>query len=204
MSVSRRDVVFTQGGIVAVAVAAATAAAALSLPVQAAQPLNGLKLNDSPSGLQWADAKVGSGQQPLRLGQTVAIDYSMASTAGRFPLIYSTKDSGSPYRWTLGDGSTIQGIEMAILGDAPQGIPPMVPGSIRRVVIPESLGYLTLKQNNNGKCSPDDNVKLIGPIPPKENVMGSGAYQRWYQFYCNPRIPYQPDLVLDIKLYGKR
>jgi hypothetical protein len=207
-SVSRRDSLI-QGGILV-----ATAAVASSLvvqPVQAAPPPNGLKLNDTPSGLKWADAKIGSTKatgQPLRLGQTVAIDYSMASTAGRFPLIYSTKDSGSPYRWTLGDGSTIAGIEVAILGDATQGIPPMVPGSIRRVIIPESLGYLTLKQNNNGKCSPsqDNNsvTPLIGPIPPKENVVGSGAYQRWYQLYCNPRIPYQPDLVLDIKLYGKR
>jgi FKBP-type peptidyl-prolyl cis-trans isomerase len=208
---SRRDVLACGGGAPLVAVTAASASASRLLPTApalAAQPPNGLKLNDSPSGLKWADAKVGSGQA-LRTGQTASIDYSMASTAGRFPLIYSTKDSGSPYRWTLGDGSTIKGIEMAILGDDMQGIPPMVPGSIRRVIVPESLGYLQLKVNNNGKCSPQDignsgGASLIGPIPPKENIVGSGAYQRWYQFYCNPRIPYQPDLVLDIKLYGKR
>jgi FKBP-type peptidyl-prolyl cis-trans isomerase len=203
---TRRDF-FIQGGGGGGIVAAATSLLLASPPALAAQQPNGLKLNDSPSGLKWADAKVGSGQ-PLRTGQTASIDYSMASTAGRFPLIYSTKDSGSPYRWTLGDGSTIKGIEMAILGDDAQGIPAMVPGSVRRVIIPETLGYLQLKQNNNGQCSPEDNNSvsrpLIGPIPPKENFVGSGAFQRWYQFYCNPRIPYQPDLVLDIKLYGKR
>jgi FKBP-type peptidyl-prolyl cis-trans isomerase len=206
LSVTRRDVFIQGGGGIVAASSVVLLPLITPIQVQAAQPPNGLKLNDTPSGLKWADAKIGTktGGQPLQIGQTVAIDYSMASTAGRFPLIYSTKDSGSPYRWTLGDGSTISGIEMAILGDETQGIPPMVPGSIRRVIVPESLGYLVLKQKNNGKCSPQDNMPLIGPIPPKENVVGSGAYQRWYQFYCNPRIPYQPDLVLDIKLYGKR
>ena len=157
---------------------------------------NGLKLNRAASGLQWADAKVGTGE-PLKLGATASIDYSMASTAGRFPQIYTTKDKGTPYRWTLGDGSTIAGIEEAILGNG-KDIAPMKPGGIRRVIVPESLGYQSLAQPN-AKCMPGEGV---GPIPPK--TVDSGAYQRWYQFYCNPRIPYQPDLVLDIKLYGKR
>lgn len=124
----------------------------------------------------------------------------MASTAGRFPQIYTTKDSGAPYRWKLGDGSTILGIERAILGDdnGDDRIPAMRPGGIRRVIIPAELGYIQLKANV-AQCSPDHGG--IGPIPPKD---GTGAYQRWVQFYCNPRIPYQPDLVVDIKLYGQR
>lgn len=178
-------------------------ASSIFLPstAHAAQP-NGLPLTTTASGLRFADAKVGTGE-PVRSGSTVSIDYSMASTAGRVPLIYSTKDTGTPYRWKLGDGSTIAGIEMAILGDPnDEALPPMRPGGIRRVIVPESLGFQSLaKASSNAKCLAG-NPGSIGPIPPKEQDLG--AYQRWYQFYCNPRIPYQPDLVLDIKLYGSR
>jgi len=168
------------------------ATGALPTASNAAPTPNGLTLIEAPSGLKWADAKVGSGQ-PVKTGAVASIDYSMASTAGRFPQIYTTKDKGQPYRWTLGDGTTIAGIEKAIIGDEIEGIPPMLPGGVRRVIIPSTLGYEALT-TANAKCA-------VGPIPPKD---GSGAYQRWVQFYCNPRIPYQPDLVFDIKLYGKR
>jgi len=174
-------------------------------PARAAQP-NGLPLTTSVStGLKWADARVGSGTPPSS-GQIASIDYSMASTAGRFPQIYTTKDKGAPYRWKLGDGSTIKGIELAVLGDAEGGegggdIPPMLPGGIRRVIVPSSLGYESLRSANNAKCIAGAEGS-IGPIPPKDKDFE--AYQRWYSFYCNPRIPYQPDLVLDIKLYGRR
>ena len=167
----------------------------------AAKTPNGLALTTSSSGIRWADAKVGNGQ-PLKSGASASIDYSMASVNGRFPLIYSTKDTGTPYRWTLGDGTTIKGIELALLGDGDE-IPPMLPGGIRRVIVPAKLGYepLVVGQSNNAKCV-DGAEGSVGPIPPKNSA--DGAYQRWYQFYCNPRIPYQPDLVLDIKLYGQR
>eukprot|EP00640_Fibrocapsa_japonica_P000261 CAMPEP_0113938544 /NCGR_PEP_ID=MMETSP1339-20121228/4975_1 /TAXON_ID=94617 /ORGANISM="Fibrocapsa japonica" /LENGTH=236 /DNA_ID=CAMNT_0000941713 /DNA_START=120 /DNA_END=830 /DNA_ORIENTATION=+ /assembly_acc=CAM_ASM_000762 len=171
--------------------------AALLISPQAsnAAQSNGIELNTSESGFKWADPRVGTGQ-PLKSGQYASIDYSIASTAGRFPQIYTTKDKGVPYRWKLGDGSTIQGIELAILGT--DDVPPMLPGGIRRVIIPASLGYEKLM--TNAKCI-DGEEGSIGPIPPKEDF---GGYQRWYSFYCNPRIPYQPDLVVDIKLYGKR
>lgn len=41
-----------------------------------------------------------------------------------------------------------------------------------------------------------------GPIPPASESLG--AFQRFKNIYCNANRPYQPDLVLDIKLYGKR
>lgn len=87
----------------------------------------------------------------------------------------------------------------------------MKPGGIRRVIIPNNLGYNQLISAANSKDgSPSDKNKRciagndgsIGPIPPKD--ASDGAYQRWYQFYCNPRIPYQPDIVMDIKLYRVR
>lgn len=178
-------------------------------PIAAAAQPNGLALQTAPSsGLRWADAKLGSGDPP-RLGSPTSVDYSMASTAGRFPSIYSTKNAGAPYRWTLGDGSTIAGIELAVLGNPDEGIPPMRPGGIRRVIVPSALGFDALIRQSgtlsptskNQRCLPGAEGS-IGPIPPKDAP--DGAYQRWYQFYCNPRIPYQPDLVLDIKLYRTR
>ncbi|CAB9530891.1 Peptidyl-prolyl cis-trans isomerase [Seminavis robusta] len=173
--------------------------AAFPSPSSAAAGSNGLPLTTAPSsGLKWADAKVGSGQ-PLSAGAPASIDYSMASTGGRFPQIYTTKDKGAPYRWKLGDGSTISGVELAILGDEKDGIPPMLPGGIRRVIIPSTLGYESLAAPNS-KCEAGKEGS-IGPIPPKDEM---GFYNRWLQLYCNPRIPYQPDLVFDIKLYGRR
>ncbi|KAL7499404.1 hypothetical protein ACHAWT_008179 [Skeletonema menzelii] len=190
-STTRRTFLSIPPKIVIIAASTATSSTA-----SAATP-NGLILNkSSESGLQWADAKKGTGQ-PLKTGMVASIDYSMASTVGRQPQIYTTKDKGVPYRWTLGDGSTIAGIELAILGD--DSIPPMLPGGIRRVIIPANLGYQSILNEKEPKCIEG---KDIGPIPPKNN--SDGGYQRWYQFYCNPRIPYQPDIVLDIKLYGKR
>jgi len=169
--VSRRTVFFDAATVVAAGVTALiggqqTAHAATS---------NGLPLTTSPSGLKWADAKVGSGQ-PVQSGATVSIDYSIASTAGRFPQIYTTKDKGQPYRWTLGDGSTIEGIEKAVIGDEKEGIPPMLPGGIRRVIVPSALGYEKLSKAN-AKCI-DGESGSIGPIPPKSDL---GAYQRYVQ-----------------------
>jgi len=184
-------------------------AATAQPPRAAAAKPNGLTLQTAPtSGLQWADAKLGSGVPP-RAGTSVAIDYSMASTAGRFPSIYSTKNAGAPYRWTLGDGSTIAGIELAVLGDPDEGIPPMLPGGVRRIIVPNTLGFDALIRQAGARSPTSKNERClpggpgsVGPIPPKDAP--DGAYQRWYQFYCNPRIPYQPDLVLDIKLYRGR
>jgi len=168
--VSRRTVFFN----------AATVAAGVTALIGGQQSAhaatsNGLPLTTSDSGLKWADAKVGSGQ-PVQSGAAVSIDYSIASTAGRFPQIYTTKDKGQPYRWTLGDGSTIEGIEMAIIGDEKEGIPPMLPGGIRRVIVPSALGYEKLSKAN-AKCIDGDSGS-IGPIPPKSDL---GAYQRYVQ-----------------------
>ena len=169
-----------------------------AMPSHAATP-NGITLNrSSVSNVKWADVKVGTGQA-LETGTVASIDYSMASTAGRFPQIYSTKDKGAPYRWTLGDGSTMKGLELAVLGNG-DDVPPMLPGGIRRVIVPAELGYEALRAPSSACIA--GTPGSVNPIPPKD--AGDGAYQRFVQFYCNPRIPYQPDMVLDIKLYGKR
>lgn len=97
---TRRTILSLPPKAVIAAVTGASSAANAATP-------NGLILNkSSASGLQWADAKKGTGQ-PLKPGMVASIDYSMASTVGRQPQIYTTKDKGVPYRWTIGDGSTI-------------------------------------------------------------------------------------------------
>ena len=118
----------------------------------------------------------------------------------------STVDRGEPYRWVLGDGSTIPGLELMILG-AP-GIPPMLPGGVRRCIIPAALAYKDLAIPNKGGLQVQECGGGVGPVPPEERAdakeMGNGAFQRFKNIYCNANRPYQPDLVLDVKLFGKR
>ena len=157
-----------------------------------------LKFQTSKSGIQWADAKVGTGN-PLQVGGTATIDYVMSTTGARYGTkIYSTADRDTPYRWKLGDGSTIEGIEQAILGDG-VSLAPMRPGGIRRLVIPQSLGYTKLAANSKTLCVENG---APGPIPPPKQAFEE--YQRFKNIYCNPDRQYQPDIVLDVKLYGQR
>ncbi|KAL3797122.1 hypothetical protein HJC23_000460 [Cyclotella cryptica] len=151
----------------------------------------------TPTGLQYADVKLGTGPQPTA-GSTVSIDYVMSTTGARYgSKIYSTVDAGAPYRWRLGDGSTIPGLEEAVST--------MSPGGIRRVIIPAKLAYLA---NGSGVVASLATIeecqdgKGLGPRPPAAEAVGE--FQRFKNIYCNPDRQYQPDLVMDVKLYGKR
>ena len=56
----------------------------------------------SPTGLQWSDAKVGSGA-PFTKGQQVAVDYTMQTTGARYGTkIYSTANTNNPFRFVVG------------------------------------------------------------------------------------------------------
>ena len=180
-----------------------------------------LQFTTSPSGLQYADVKSGSTTSPSN-GQAISIDYVMSTTGARYgSKIYSTQDAGAPYRWTLGDGSTIPGLEEAVKD--------MTPGGIRRLIIPSKLAYQSTsagisklmspvtsffyiypsKSNLTSLffclCIPEEECqdkKGLGPIPPPSSALGE--FQRFKNIYCNPDRQYQPDLVLDVQLYGKR
>ena len=161
-----------------------------------------LVYSTSASGIQWADSKVGSGPSKA-IGEITAIDYVMSTTGARYgSKIYSTVDKNAPYRWKLGDGTTIKGLEEAILGG--DGISPMKSGGIRRLIIPSSLAYKTLAKPQSGRTIEQEcqNGVGIGPIPPANEAFEE--FQRFKNIYCNPDRQYQPDLVIDIKLYGKR
>jgi FKBP-type peptidyl-prolyl cis-trans isomerase len=173
------------------------AAAILTSTSFSANAASDLKFETSKSGMQYADAKLGAGQ-PLKLGSTATIDYVLSTTGARYGTkIFGTADTDTPYRWTLGDGSTISGVELAILGS--NDVTPMLPGGIRRVVIPQSLGYEKLAGNAKTLCVQDGRP---GPIPPPNAAFEE--YQRFKNIYCNPARQYQPDIVFDIKLYGSR
>lgn len=175
-----------------------TAASILQPPTSFASssPPPSLSFSTSTSGIKWADAKVGSGPTP-KFGDAVSIDYVLSTTGARYgSLIYKTSDKGAPYRWVLGDGSTIVGLEEAIAGS--EGMPPMEPGGIRRVIIPSALAYENLRN-----CNQDCGAKgTFGPVPPSQDAFEE--FQRFKNIYCNPDRQYQPDVVIDIKLYGKR
>ena len=135
----------------------------------------------------------------------------MSTTGARYGAkIDSTVDRQAPYAWTLGDGSTIKGLELAITGG--EGVPPMLPGGIRRVIIPSNpksnLAYSDLATPNKNNLQIQDCSTGRGPIPPNAPTsskdMGAGEFQRFKNIYCNANRPYQPDLVLDVKLFGKR
>lgn len=176
--------------------------ATTAIPVEPSNAAGGggadLSFRTAASGLQWADARVGTGK-PLETGTTATIDYVMSTTGARYGTkIFKTADLDQPYRWTLGDGTTIAGIEQAILGTS-DGVDPMRPGGIRRIVIPQSLGYTKLAENSRDLCVENGSP---GPIPPP--TLAFEEYQRFKNIYCNPSRQYQPDVVLDIKLYGQR
>ncbi|KAL7525105.1 hypothetical protein ACHAXR_000859 [Thalassiosira sp. AJA248-18] len=154
-------------------------------------PAPNLQFTTSPTGLQYADVKTGSSSVPSPTnGQVVSIDYVMSTTGARYgSKIYSTKDAGAPYRWTLGDGKTIPGLEEAVRG--------MNPGGIRRLIIPSKLAYQASSGTIREEC---ESGKGLGPIPPATEALGE--FQRFKNIYCNPDRVYQPDLVMDVKLYG--
>ena len=120
------------------------------------------------------------------------MDYVLSTTGARYgSKIYSTQGTGAPYRWTLGDGSTIVGLEQVITGS--DDIPPMRPGGIRRAVIPSNLAYDKIGEDECGS---------IGPVPPQS--VAFEEFQRYKNIYCNNQRAYKPDVVIDVKLYGKR
>ena len=146
-------------------------------------------------------------QEARVLGQRVAVDYVMSTTGARYgSKIDATKDRNEPYSWVLGDGTTIVGLEQAILGG--DGVPPMLPGGVRRLIVPAELAYIDKARPAKNSLQIQDCEKGRGPVPPnmpeRAGDMGAGEYQRFKNIYCNANRPYQPDLVLDVKLFGKR
>ena len=80
--------------------------------------------------LQIEDLKDGSGAE-AKTGDTVTVDYTLYLTDGT--KIESSKDSGQPFSFTIGEGKVIPGWE--------QGVPGMKEGGTRKLTIPPDLAY---------------------------------------------------------------
>lgn len=153
--------------------ALAAAPATIASVSGAASAGKDLKMTRTASGLQFAEVREGSGDFP-RNGTRITLDYVMMTTGARFGnKIDSTKDRDEPFSFTLGDPKIIAGLQ--------EGVSTMRAGGVRRLIIPQSLGYVS---------------EEMRPVPP-----GSGEFQRFKNIYFNQNRVYQPDLVLDIKLF---
>jgi len=97
------------------------------------------------------DLVVGTGDEAVS-GKLITVNYSGwlydASKPDNKGAEFDTTTGGTPFTFTLGAGQVIQGWE--------QGIPGMLVGGIRRLVIPPSLAY-----------GPTRN----GPIPPNATLI---------------------------------
>ena len=136
------------------------------------------------------------GRAAPRAGERVAIDYIMYRRVGT--KMHSTVEAGVLFSFTLGDKKVIAGLEQAVGGGL--GCPPMLPGSARRVIIPQTLGYGV--EDGAWQTTVLDG---IGPVPPDFQWVDQfgekvDSYLRFKNIYQNPNRIDQPDLVFDLKL----
>ena len=91
-------------------------------------------MNTTPSGLQFEDTVVGSGDE-AKAGKHVTVHYTgwlfENGQAGR--KFDSSKDRNDPFVFPLGAGHVIRGWD--------EGVQGMKVGGTRRLVIPADLGY---------------------------------------------------------------
>lgn len=106
----------------------------------------------TPSGLQYTDIREGTGPQP-RKGQMAVVDWS-GVTIGYYgrPFEARNKPKGSAFagdkeffRFPVGIGAVIPAFDEAVAG--------MKVGGIRRIIVPEELGY------------PGNDLNKLGPKP---------------------------------------
>lgn len=132
-------------------------------------------MTTTASGLKYSDAKLGAGEFPTP-GTRVTIEYVMATMGSRQGVtkLDSTKEHEEPYTFVLGDLDVIAGLQEAIST--------MLPGGVRRVIIPSTLGYTSLSKK---------------PVPPRPD-----NFQRFRVIYNNPNRVRQPDMIFDVKLFS--
>lgn len=94
-------------------------------------------MNTTPSGLQYEDTSVGSGET-ASAGHQVTVHYTgwlydAGAPQNRGRKFDSSKDRGDPFDFALGDGEVIRGWD--------EGVQGMKVGGTRVLTIPPELGY---------------------------------------------------------------
>jgi peptidylprolyl isomerase len=87
-------------------------------------------METTPSGLQYVDLKVGTGDSP-KTGQTAEVHYTGTLADGK--KFDSSRDRGQPFSFAVGRGQVIKGWD--------EGVATMKVGGIRKLVIPPDLAY---------------------------------------------------------------
>lgn len=93
------------------------------------------EMKTSPSGLQYQDIQVGSGQRPLML-QNIRVAY-----VGKFTDGHKFDSNLAGMDFNLGKHEVIKGWDWGIGGNAKEGIEPMRVGGKRKLIVPPQLGY---------------------------------------------------------------
>jgi FKBP-type peptidyl-prolyl cis-trans isomerase FkpA len=112
---------------------AIAALASLSLAAMADEPIETFVKTDS--GLQYADIKVGTGPA-ARLGSRVSVHYTgwlKSRYTGVGKQFDSSRDTGEPFQFTVGEGGVIAGWD--------EGLQGMQVGGVRKLIVPPALGY---------------------------------------------------------------
>lgn len=107
--------------------------------------VNLAQMTKTASGLYLQDLEVGTGDEAV-VGATVTLHYTVWLHDGT--LLDSSRTFDDPYTFTLGSGEVIDGWE--------EGIPGMLVGGKRKLVIPSHLAY---------------GSERSGPIPPYSTLV---------------------------------
>lgn len=91
-------------------------------------------MNATPTGLQYTDTIVGTGDT-ASAGQDVVVHYTgwLFEDGEQGAKFDSSKDRGDPFVFALGAGMVIQGWDQGVVG--------MQVGGARTLIIPPELGY---------------------------------------------------------------
>lgn len=94
------------------------------------KPSEAPALPPGPEKLEVIDDEVGTGAE-AKSGDKVAVHYTGTLMSGK--KFDSSRDKGTPFEFTLGQGGVIKGWDQGVVG--------MKVGGKRRLVIPSALGY---------------------------------------------------------------
>jgi peptidylprolyl isomerase len=125
---------FRRARILALAVATALTAVLAGGATTTAMAQSAGKIVTTPSGLQIADEKVGTGATP-KAGQICVMHYTgwLYEGGAKTKKFDSSRDSGQPFEFPIGRQRVIAGWD--------EGVASMKVGGKRTLIIPPQLGY---------------------------------------------------------------